>query len=384
MRLRERTGIKRARGANHGKGRYMLAALLLALLVLAAGASAEDSLDEGVAALPLEGLQQSAEESGSALDVRSLMTSLISGEALSGNETLMENLKARARAALNAALPSLLSLTAPALLWALSRQLAGSALASSADMVCYLAEAGALAALFSRRMESARLVTGRLIRLIERFHPLAAFVLASAGKTSSAALMRPAGALAVSLIGGALTQTAFALSACMAALSVIGNLSERLTTDGLFRLCKRAACWLLGCASTLFLGLMKADALLESGRDALAFRAAEYAVDKMLPVIGKDVSDTLDTIASGTAVIRSAVGVTGTAVMLALCLEPALALICDMLICRLAAALSEPVASGPLTRCLKGFADALMILLLIQVSAAALFLILTGVALKGV
>ena len=112
------------------------------------------------------------------------MTSLISGEALSGNETLMENLKARARAALNAALPSLLSLTAPALLWALSRQLAGSALASSADLVCYLAEAGALAALFSRRMESARLVTGRLIRLIERFHPLAAFVLASAGKTS--------------------------------------------------------------------------------------------------------------------------------------------------------------------------------------------------------
>ena len=362
MRLRERTGIKRARGANHGKGRYMLAALLLALLVLAAGASAEDSLEEGVAALPLEGLQQSAEESGSALDVRSLMTSLISGEALSGNETLMENLKARARAALNAALPSLLSLTAPALLWALSRQLAGSALASSADMVCYLAEAGALAALFSRRMESARLVTGRLIRLIERFHPLAAFVLASAGKTSSAALMRPAGALAVSLIGGALTQTAFTLSACMAALSVIGNLSERLTTDGLFRLCKRAACWLLGCASTLFLGLMKADALLESGRDALAFRAAEYAVDKLLPVIG----------------------MTGTAVMLALCLEPALALICDMLICRLAAALSEPVASGPLTRCLKGFADALMILLLIQVSAAALFLILTGVALKGV
>ena len=104
----------------------------------------------------------------------------------------------------------------------------------------------------------------------------------------------------------------------------------------------------------------------------------------LLPVIGKDVSDTLGTIASGTAVIRSAVGVTGTAVMLALCLEPALALICDMLVCRLAAALSEPVAAGPLTRCLKGFADALMILLLAQVSAAALFLILAGMALRGV
>ena len=376
-------GVKNARKAGNG-WKHALAVLLLALLVLTAGASAEESLEEGVAALPLDGLQKSADESESALDVRSLILSLVSGETLSGNDTLMDSLKARVKAALNAALPSLLSLTAPAILWALSRQLAGGTLASSADMVCYLAEAGALATLFSRRMESARLVTGRLIRLIERFHPLAAFVLASAGKTSSAALMRPAGALATSLLGGALMQTAFALSACMAALAVIGNLSERLTTDGLFKLCKRAACWLLGCASTLFLGLMKADSLLESGRDVLAFRAAEYAVDKLLPVIGKDVSDTLGTIASGTAVIRSAVGVTGTAVMLALCLEPALALICDMLVCRLAAALSEPVAAGPLTRCLKGFADALMILLLAQVSAAALFLILAGMALRGV
>ena len=337
-----------------------------------------------MAALPLEGLQKSADESESALNVRALILSLTSGGRLSENGTLMENLRARVKAALKAALPSLLSLTAPALLWALCRQLAGSTLASSADMVCYLSEAGALAALFSRRVESARLVTGRLIRLIERFHPLAAFVLASAGRTSSAALMRPAGALAVSLIGGALAQAVFALSACMAALAVIGNLSERLTTEGLFKLCRRAACWILGCASTLFLGLMKADSLLESGRDALAFRAAEYAVDRLLPVIGKDVSDTLGTIASGTALIRSAVGVTGTAVMLALCLEPVLALICDMLVCRLAAALSEPVAAGPLTRCLKGFADALMILLLIQVAAAALFLILAGVALRGV
>lgn len=376
-------GVKNARKAGNG-WKHALAALLLALLVLTAGASSAESLEEGVTALPLDGLQKSADESESALDVRSLILSLVSGETLSGNDTFMESLKARVKAALNAALPSLLSLTAPAILWALSRQMAGGTLASSADMVCYLAEAGALATLFSRRMESARLVTGRLIRLIERFHPLAAFVLVSAGKTSSAALMRPAGALATSLLGGALMQTAFALSACMAALAVIGNLSERLTTDGLFKLCKRAACWLLGCASTLFLGLMKADSLLESGRDALAFRAAEYAVDKLLPVIGKDVSDTLGTIASGTAVIRSAVGVTGTAVMLALCLEPALALICDMLVCRLAAALSEPVAAGPLTRCLKGFADALMILLLAQVSADALFLILAGMALRGV
>ena len=144
--------MKNARKAGSA-WKHGLAALLLALFMLTAGASAEDSLEEGVAALPLEGLQRSADESKSEIDVRSLILSLASGETLNGNTALIENLKARVKAALNAALPSLLSLTAPAILWALSRQLAGSTLASSADMVCYLAEAGALAALFSRRMD---------------------------------------------------------------------------------------------------------------------------------------------------------------------------------------------------------------------------------------
>ena len=107
--------MKNARKAGSA-WKHGLAALLRALFMLTAGASAEDSLEEGVAALPLEGLQRSADESESEIDVRSLILSLASGKTLNGNTALIENLKARVKAALNAALPSLLSLTAPACL----------------------------------------------------------------------------------------------------------------------------------------------------------------------------------------------------------------------------------------------------------------------------
>ena len=87
-------GVKNARKMGNSWKRA-LAALLLALFMLTVGASAEESLEEGVATLPLDGLQKSADESESALDVRSLILSLVSGETLSGNDTLMDSLKAR-------------------------------------------------------------------------------------------------------------------------------------------------------------------------------------------------------------------------------------------------------------------------------------------------
>ncbi len=369
-----------------------LAQLLLLMLILwgpsalaqsdeASRAEVEEAVDE----LPLGGLQQCAEAGDLPLDVRALIRSLVSGGRIGeGLSEGLERLKKRALQAMQEALPSLLSLTAPALLWALSRRMVGKGLSASADMVCFLAEARVLTSLFSKGMAAARLVTGRLSDLIGQFHPLAAFVLSACGRPHAASLMRPAGALALSLAEGVLMQSVFALSAAMAGLTVIGHLSEQLKLEGFFRLCKRVALGLLGGATTLFLGVMKADALLETGRDGLTMRAAEYAVDKLLPVIGGDVADTLGTLVSGTALMRSAVGVTGTAVLVGLCLEPILTLAADILACRLAAALSETMACGSMTRCLNGFADALQILLLAQTVCAALFLILVGAMLRGV
>lgn len=369
------------RGLLRGGG--LLFALCLMLFPILALAEENAESVQGVDELPLNGLQQSADEGGWGMDVRAVISSLISGGRLSDDNALFDWLKGQAAAALKGALPSLMTLLSPAILGALCRQLAGDTLRTPADLVCSLAEAGMLAGLFSRRMASARLLTQRLATLIERFYPLAAFVLSASGRTAAASLMRPSGALAVSICEGVMTRAAFSLSACMAALTAVGVLSARLKTDALFRLCRRAACWILGCAATLFLGVMKADALLEGGRDALTMRAAEYAVDKLLPVIGGDVADTLSTVTAGTALMRSAVGVTGTLVMLGLCLEPILALMADVFLCRLAAALSDTVGSSTASRCLNGFAEAMQILFLTQVACAALFLILTGVMLKG-
>ena len=361
------------------------ALVLLALLLLALPARAE-SLDAAVNALPLDGLDEFARESGAETDARSLLNRLLTENMTGQAPSLVQALRETAQNALREAFPSLLTLMAPALLWALGRQLTGGGkLGAASELVCYLAEASLLAAMFAAQMDAARAAIGRIADLIARFHPVMSALLSATGAAGLAGLMRPAGALAAGLLTNVMTRAAFSLSGAAAVLAAAGGLSGRVTFDGLFKLCKGAANWIMGGATTLFLALMTAGGLLEGAKDGAAIRAAEYAVDNLLPVIGGDVADTVGALASGAALLRGALGVTGTALLIGACLAPAARLTAAILGCRLAAALAEPAADGPLVKCLRGFADAMQILLVAMAACASLFLVIAsaGVAAGG-
>ena len=357
----------------------MRRALALAALFLLLGSAAlAEGMEKAVEALPLEELEAFARENGVALDVRALIGQLTAGGAADRAEPLLASLRAMLGAALKEALPSALTLTAPALLWALGRQLTGGGrLGAASELVCALSEASLLAGLYAGQADAARASLERIAGLIGRFHPVVSALLSACGAPGLAGLMAPAGALATGLIARVMTGAVLSLSAAAAVLAAADGLGQ-LTLTGLFKLCVSTANWLLGGATTLFLGLMTAGGLLERGRDGMALRAAEYAVDSLLPVIGGDVADTLGAAASGAALLRGAVGVTGAALLTGVCLGPMLRLLASIWGCRLAAALAQPVAEGPLIRCLNGFADAMRLLFLAQAACTVLFLAIAG------
>ena len=351
-------------------------ALAAALLLL--GSARGEAMERAVEALPLSDLESFARENGIELDVRGLIGRLTGESAAREALPLLESLRAMLEAAVREALPSALTLAAPALLWALGRQLAGGGrLGAASELVCALSEASLLASMFMGHLAAARSSLERIAGLIERFHPVMSALLAACGAPGLSGLMAPAGALATGLIASVMTRAVLSLSAAAAALAVVDGLGQ-MKLNGLFKLCVSVANWLMGGATTLFLGLMTAGGLLEGGRDSMALRAAEYAVDSLLPVIGGDLADALGATASGAALLRGAVGVTGAALLVGACLGPTLRLVSAVLGCRLAAALAQPAADGPLIRCLNGFADAMQLLLLAQAACAVLFLTIAG------
>ena len=74
--------------------------------------------------------------------------------------------------------------------------------------------------------------------------------------------------------------------------------------------------------------------------------------------------------------VQSALGVTGLMALIAYALTPLCQTLAAALLYRLAAALLQPVADGELAGCIHDFSGVLMLLFVIQLCAAAMFVML--------
>lgn len=351
--------------------------MALLLLLLGGRARAEAALDR----LDLSSWQEAVGES---VDVKELARLLLRGDLEGGLSRLMQEARRTAEARARELAPALLALMAPVFLYALFRRLlAGRPTERAALTVCYLAEASALTGLLQGEIVAARQAVLRVGSLGEKMYPVLGAMLAAGGSGGSGALFQTAAGLLPTLLTP-LYRAAFALCSAAAVLAVAGNMSKSVRLEGLFLLARSANNWLMGFAVTVFLGAMGVLGLMGSAHDGVAMRAAKYTVDNLLPVIGGEVKDTLDSVASGLLLARNAVGVTGALLLLLSCLAPIVRLALAILCVRLAAALTEPLNGDALARCLGQFGSALQMLLVALAACAAFFLVMVSAVLRTV
>ena len=360
--------------------RFVMLALLLLMLPACAAAG---ELEETIGTLDLSSWQAAIDESGAELNAAELIGRLARGEAEFTPEAVWALLWEIVSGEAEGMRERWTALMGPALLWAVSRHLMNRGrLGASAEYACYLAGACVMLASFGTQMELAGNTVRRIGRLTEQAFPVIAALMSAAGHPGSAGAVQPMAAFG----GGVLTAFAGRIltTLCPAAaiLAAAGNLSGRISLNGLFRLCISAGKWLLGAVMTVFLAMTSLSGLLASARDGAALRAAKYAADNLLPVVGGDVADAMGAMMESARLVKSAAGVTGVIVMLSVCLRPVISIALYMIALRLAAAMTEPVAGGPLKELMEQMSQAAQLMLASVAVSASLFITLTGVCLS--
>ncbi len=356
----------------------------LCLLLLIGGTARAEAVDETLKGLDFSAWQSIADEADASMDVLQLVRALASGEQTFDPEMLMELLRGLLLGETRGLFPRLMAVLGPALLWALVRRLLGDGpVREAAGCVCFLTGAGAVLSLFAGQMNLTRLTIRRLGRLTEGVFPVLMALMSATGGAASAGMLQPLATFGGGAMNALLERSAEVLCGSAAVLAVIGNLTGHMRLKSLFGLCRSVGNWLFGSIMAGFLGLMGMSGLMGSVRDGVSIRAAKYAVDNLLPVVGGDVADTMDAMVLSAVLVRNAAGVTGMLVMLAVCLRPLIGLALTMLMYRLAAALCEPVAEGPLVTCAEQMAQATQMLLVALAVSVALFITLTGVTLAA-
>ena len=328
--------------------------------------------------LDLKALEQEGENAG--VDVGSTILSLLRGDAVSATEALSPLLASARRMILQdismvfpaLAMPMLVTLT---LRLALGRKVSGG---RAIHFVCRASAIAVLAAAFVRFSGVARSLMEDILRCSNAITPTMIAAVALSGSESASAMLTPMSGLCANLIQNLLSKWGFALCSASAAIAIGGNLTGSIRLKRLHRLFRQTLNWMAGLLMAGFMGALSIQGRLSTGRDSVAAQTARYAIESIVPVIGGDVSDSLDSLLATAFAVKNAVGVTGLIVLCMVCLTPLCRLAGMSLALKAASAIAEPLGDDALTAMTGQFAETVEMLLLVCIVGALLCAMLTG------
>ena len=126
---------------------------------------------------------------------------------------------------------------------------------------------------------------------------------------------------------------------------------------------------------TVFVGLLSLEGTLSSGVDGLTAKTAKAAISNFIPVVGKVLGDSIDTVIGCASILKNAVGMVGVIIIVGICITPIIKLATLTIIYHLGAALCQPIADEKIVKLLEQMGGSFKILLAITCSVSVMLII---------
>ena len=303
------------------------------------------------------------------------LLSLARGEITLDFDQVLTLLTAQFLSAVKGSLWRLTRLAAPAMICALLTRLTGKA-SNAGRMVCYLWVCIFLTQDLTDHIALCKSAVTRMADGMQGLFPLLLTLMAAVGGSSGSALMQPAIVASASTMTGLIQQLTLPLATAAAILTMLCHLGDGLKLQRLAAFTHQCATWTLGVCFTVFIGVLTTRAVTAAALDGVTLRTAKYAVSNLIPVVGGLFADTVDTLVGSGMLVQGALGVTGLILIAFWAMAPLCQTLASAMLYKLAAALMQPISNGPLAACIHDFGRVLMLLFIIQLCAAAMFLML--------
>lgn len=165
-------------------------------------------------------------------------------------------------------------------------------------------------------------------------------------------------------------------------ISVVSNLSNKVKIEKLSKFFKSSIVWCLGIILTIFISLLSLETEITSSVDSLTAKTTKAAVSNFIPVVGKIMGDSVETVIGAFGILKNSVGVIGIVVVLSLTLFPIIKLLIMYILFNLAAVFSEMVADEKIVKLIEGLSDNIKLLLGILISVTIMFIIEIVIVIK--
>lgn len=252
----------------------------------------------------------------------------------------------------------------------------GEALGALTRNVCFVLILIPIVSLVVGELTHTRETILAMTRHMEKLLPLLLTLLTAVGGNASSAFFHPVVVAASGSMVFLAREVILRLVMCSCAVTAVNHLSDRMHLTRMAQLLRGAVCWLLGVSFTVFLGAMSLQGVCSASIDGVAIRAAKYAVDNFVPVVGGMFSDTMDTLVGCTLIVKNALGVASVLVLLGALLGPLVRTLASVFILKLSAALLEPVADAEVTAAIGDFSRTLVLFLITMLCVATMYFLL--------
>lgn len=135
-----------------------------------------------------------------------------------------------------------------------------------------------------------------LVGLINSLIPVLLALMTASGNVASATMIEPIIIFATIFIGNTITTVILPLALVATALGIISNLSDEIQIGKLSKFFKSGIAWILGIGISVFVTVISLEGNLTSNVDGLAAKGIKAAVSNAVPVVGKALGDSVDTV----------------------------------------------------------------------------------------
>lgn len=275
----------------------------------------------------------------------------------------------------------LLVSVAAGLLRVLSDSFSSKETGEAAFFVCFLMISSACVSVFSEAVGYGAEVVHGICEFITKFEPVLMGLLLSGGAVTQAAAFQPVLASSVYILGLLVDKCILPMTYFSAVLGILNNLGKRVEIGTLCKMLTSVSKWILTGVLTLFSAILSLYGFGTSALNAVAAKGIKFAVGSLVPVVGGILSDTVETVISGTNLLKNAVGTAGMIAVIVMSAVPVIKVWIMMMLLKVTAALCEPFSDPRITGVLLSVSGAISAVFQMVITAGMLFIISIGIIL---
>ena len=208
-------------------------------------------------------------------------------------------------------------------------------------------------------------------------------ILMATGKITSTGIIEPLLLFIANFICFATEYIIIPFFTISVAINIVSRISENIKMDNLSSMFRKSSLYIFTTIIGIFLFVLSMESSVTKSIDSMYFKTAQNMVSNFVPVVGKFLSDSLDTVLGATEAIGKIGGIISLVITILIVSIPIIKLILVIVLYNILIAISEPINEDKsIESFLKGFVGVYKDMLGILIGIMVLFVMSTGIILS--